>query len=77
MPTMSLKGLRRMNGAEYNLLVGRDVGRIETDPNTYESCKTKGWVVGRKDGTFVVTQKGFTAVKAYQAADNWKKVDCI
>lgn len=70
-------GMSSMNGHEYNLIVGRTGGQIDDDNDAYQSCKSKGWVVGRKDGTFVVTQKGYEAVKAYQAAGNWKKIDCI
>lgn len=44
----------------------------------FEFCRSFGWVAGfDQKGRTILTNKGIKAVRAYQAEENYKKIDVI
>lgn len=76
-----------MNVYEYELLTNNWRGARGAAYNaTYEFCHQRGWLVPRRykglapsdpEFSFVVTQKGYEGIKAFQSKINFKRVDVI
>lgn len=76
---MGRDALIQMSKFEYEFLTDTWEGpRGAAYNQAYEFCKEFGWIDGfHMDGTPSLTNKGMEAVRAYQAGENWKRVDCI
>lgn len=68
-----------MTEYEYDFLTGSWTGTKGAAYNqVYEFCKEFGWLKGfYKNGTPQLTNKGMAAIKAYQANENYKRIDVI
>lgn len=68
-----------MTEYEYEFMTGRWKGVKGAAWNAvYEFCRKSGWLMGLSDHDEPIpTQKGADAVKAYQANENYKRIDVI
>lgn len=68
-----------MTEHEYDFLTNNWQGVKGAAYNqVYEFCKEFGWLKGfYSNGTPELTHKGMDAIKAYQANENYKRIDCI
>ena len=69
-----------MTSHEYEFLTGSWTGPKGAAYNQVaEFCKEFGWYKGfyANGTTPILTHKGMDAIKAYQASENWKKVDVM
>ena len=68
-----------MTRHEYEFLTGNWQGVAGAAYNqVYEFCKEFGWMKGFDgNGKPILTQKGLDAIKAYQANENYMRIDVI
>jgi hypothetical protein len=68
-----------MTQHEYEFLTDSWTGLKGAAYNqVYEFCKEFGWLEGfYPDGATRLTQAGMNAIKAYQANENYKRIDVI
>ena len=69
----------KMTEHEYEFMTGRWKGVKGAAFNAvYDFCCEFGWVMGMSDHDEPIpTQKGLEAIKAYQANENYKRIDVI
>lgn len=69
----------KMTDHEYKFMTGKWDGVKGAAFNAvYEFCREFGWVMGMSDHDEPIpTTKGLEAIKAYQANENYKRVDVI
>lgn len=68
-----------MTKHEYEFMTGRWQGPKGAAYNQdYEFCKEFGWLMGLSDhGEPIPTTKGTAAIRAYQANENYMRIDVI
>lgn len=68
-----------MNQHDYDFLTGQWTGPKGAAYNeTFEFCRQFGWCVGfDTEGGVVLTKHGVKAIKAFQAEENYKRIDVI
>ena len=68
-----------MTKHEYEFMTGRWQGPKGAAYNqVYEFCKAFGWFMGLSDhGEPIPTAKGTEAIRAYQANENYMRIDVI
>jgi hypothetical protein len=68
----------KMSKFEYDFLTDAWISpRGAAYNQVYEFCQEFGWVSGFDNRRPVLTQKGLEAVKAYQANENYNRIDVI
>lgn len=68
-----------MTKLEYSFLTSNWQGeKNKTYNQVFAFCRSFGWCAGfDENGRVVLTKKGINALKAYQAEENYKKIDVI